>query len=147
MRLALLLICIFSTPAFATPHAELQQGRIAIIAGKNIDRLSNQEIHRIFTLRQKLLPNNEQVKLITLPLSNPITQQFTQKVFDLYPYQLKRHWDRQVYSGRAPAPVMVADEKDIIRYIINTPNALSYISTDSEFLIEYKGAVHVIATY
>lgn len=145
MRLLWVFICFFSISVFAETQAELQQ--VSIISGKNLDTLNNHEIHRIFTLRQRLLPNNKQVKLITLPLSHPITKLFTQKVFGLYPYQLKRHWDRQIYSGKAPSPHIAKNESEVIEFIIKNPNAISYISSNSKLLLEFKGVIHVIATY
>lgn len=128
-------------------QAPAQDNAIVIIANKHIASLSQQQVYRLFSLRQKLLPNNIPVKLVVQPLSAPITQHFTHKVFDLYPYQLKRMWDRQVFSGKAESPKVIQSETELIEFIIGTPNALGYVSNSSELLSKYQGEINVITFY
>lgn len=147
MRLFLVLIYLFSASVLADIPSNTQDGEIAIVAGAGIRELSSQEIRRIFTLRQRLLSNNCPIKLVALPLTDSITKKFTRRVFDLYPYQLKRQWDRQIYSGRASSPEIVTSESDIIQFISHNLTALGYISTKSTCLTKHQGEIHVIAIY
>jgi hypothetical protein len=46
----------------------------------------------------------------------------------LFPYQLRRAWDRQLFSGTGQAPTVVADEQEMLRRVAATPGAIGYAS-------------------
>lgn len=147
VRLITLLSILLSCAVSAETQPQVPDSSIAIVANNKVDTLTNQQIYRLFSLRQKLLPSNVPVRLVIQPLSNPITQDFTQQVFDLYPYQLKRLWDRQVFSGKANLPKVIKDETELINFIIQTPHSLGYISNNPELLLKYQGELNVITLY
>lgn len=127
--------------------ASNQVQTVKIIAGSSITSASEMQLQRYFSLRQKLLPNNNPVTLVRLPMDDNVTTQFTSRVFDVYPYQLQRIWDRQVYSGKANAPEAVQSEQELIGIIAITPNSLGYISASTPIPDQLKGKVNVIAVY
>lgn len=143
--LSCILILLFSFNAFGfeTPP----DNKIAIISSVNITALSAQQIRNLYSLKKKLLPNNIRASLIRLPLSHTSTKAFCHNFYGLYPYQLQRLWDRQVFSGKAIAPKQVDNELEVIKLIISSPNSLGYISAHSPLLQEYGGQLNVIAVY
>lgn len=145
--LAVVLTVILMTLGCSVSSALSKELTIQIIAGSAIDAVSERQLQRYFSLRQKLLPNNQPVTLVRLPMESSITMQFTNRVFEVYPYQLQRIWDRQVYSGKAKAPASAKSEHELIGLIANTPNSLGYISADTPIPALLKGKVNVIAVY
>lgn len=139
----LLLFCSFNASGI---EAKITK-KIAIISSKNIAALSEQQVRNFFSLKKKLLPNNIRVALVRLPLSHAATKSLCHNLYDLYPYQLQRQWDRQVFSGKAKAPQQVDNESEVFKLIMTYPNSLGYVSANSPLLAKYKGQVHVVAVY
>lgn len=123
------------------------QHGLKVIGGLNLDGLTEKQLQRFFSLRQRLSPQNRPISLVRLPLTSSATQQFSKSLFQLYPYQLQRIWDRQIYSGKAKAPVTVKSEQDMLALIASEPDALGYISHSTSIPEELKGKIHVLAIY
>jgi hypothetical protein len=83
-----------------------------------------------FSQRVTQWPNGQAIKLIVLPDNHPLHIAFCKKILGLYPHQLRRVWDRQLFSGTGQAPITLKTETEIINRINSTPGSLSYISKE-----------------
>ncbi|WPL18654.1 hypothetical protein Thiowin_03734 [Thiorhodovibrio winogradskyi] len=82
----------------------------------------------LITMRMPQWPDKRPVTVFVLPDSNPLHQSFAKRVLDVYPYQLRRTWDRQVFTGTGQAPRQVANEQEMIKRVSQTAGALGYVS-------------------
>lgn len=89
--------------------------------------LSRTEAQLLFTMRLRHWPDKQPVKVFVLPDDNPVHGAFTTAVLGLFPYQVRRVWDRQLFSGTGQAPVTVADEEEMLRRVASTPGAIGYL--------------------
>ena len=117
---------------------------VLVIASPNVALLTHQQIKSLFSLQQKMLPNNQRVNLIHLPMSDETSFVFARHLFDFYPYQLQRLWDRQIYSGRAVSPKEMSDEKQVFEHIRSTLNTVGYVAAKSPLLEVYAKEVKII---
>ena len=69
------------------------------------------------------------VKVYVLPDDDPLHLRFAKVVLGLFPYQLRRVWDRQLFSGTGQVPTTVMTEAEMIRRVAATPGALGYVET------------------
>lgn len=60
-------------------------------------------------------------------------KQFTKENLNMFPHQLRRVWDRKVFSGTGQAPYVVETEVEMVSKILNTPNAIGYLSDASTY--------------
>lgn len=97
-----------------------------------IATLTRNEARLYFTLRLKTWPNGRLAKVFVLPDNHPIHQRFTNEILGLYPYQLRRVWDRQIFSGTGQAPITVDDEQEMIQRVATTPGAIGYAAVPNE---------------
>ncbi len=67
------------------------------------------------------------MKVFVLPDDNPVHSAFVKTILGLFPYQLRRVWDRQLFSGTRQAPTTVADEDEMLRRVTTTPGAIGYL--------------------
>jgi hypothetical protein len=88
--------------------------------------LTRNEARLFFTMRLKNWPNGTLVKVFVLPDNNPLHNRFSNEVLGLYPYQLRRVWDRQIFSGTGQAPTTVSSEQEMLERIATTPGAIGY---------------------
>ncbi len=88
--------------------------------------LSRNEARLFFTMRLQNWFNDQPVKVFVLPDDNPLHGAFTKTILGLFPYQLRRVWDRQLFSGTGQVPVTVSNEDEMLRRVASTPGAIGY---------------------
>jgi hypothetical protein len=91
--------------------------------------MTRTEARLFFTMRLAQWPNRSPVTVFVLPDDDPLHSRFTKSLLGLFPYQLRRVWDRQVFSGTGQAPTTVANEREMIDRVASTPGALGYASS------------------
>jgi len=96
--------------------------------GSGVDALTRNEARLYFTMRLKNWPNGTLVKVFVLPDNNALHGSFANRILELYPYQLRRVWDRQLFSGTGQAPTTVASEQEMLDRVATTPGAIGYAS-------------------
>jgi hypothetical protein len=105
-------------------HASAQE--LVVHRSTEIQSLSRNEARLYFTMRVKAWPNGALVKVFVLPDDHELHRIFAKSVLGLFPYQLRRVWDRQLFSGTGRAPTTVADEQEMLERIASTPGAIGY---------------------
>lgn len=83
-------------------------------------------------MRTKIWPDGSPITVFVLPNNNPEHNQFVRSLLTLLPHQLKRNWDRLVYTGIGQAPTVVADPTEMLEQLKATPGSIGYIKTGSE---------------
>jgi hypothetical protein len=76
-------------------------------------------------------PNGRHAQVFVLPDNHPLHEAVAKSVLGLYPYQLRRAWDRQLFSGTGPAPITVTTESEMIERVARTPGAIGYAYSDA----------------
>jgi hypothetical protein len=94
--------------------------------GVGVASVTTNEAQLYLTQRLKTWPNGVPVKVFVLPDDHVLHRRFANAVLGLYPYQLRRVWDRQLFSGTGQAPTTVASEEEMIRRVAATPGAVGY---------------------
>lgn len=97
--------------------------------GVGVTSITTNEAQLFLTLRLKTWPNGVPAKVFVLPDGDGLHRRFSNVVLGLYPYQLRRVWDRQLFSGTGQAPTTVANEEEMIRRVAATPGAIGYVES------------------
>lgn len=96
--------------------------------GVGVPSITTNEARLYLTLRLKSWPNGVPVRVFVLPDDDPLHRSFANTVLGLFPYQLRRVWDRQLFSGTGQAPTTVTSEAEMIRRVAVTPGSLGYVA-------------------
>ena len=86
----------------------------------------------IFTMRQRFWPNGKKIEVFVLIDNHPLHKIFTKKNLNMFPHQLRRVWDRMVFSGTGQAPMILKTEEEMLDKISSTPNAIGYLNSWTE---------------
>ena len=123
--LPILLYCL-STFAFA---AEME-----IIANPKgaTEYLDASTLRGIFGMRLSRWPDGTPIRVYVLPDDNPVHAKFTKRILNTYPHQLRRNWDRLVFSGTGNAPIQVESEQEMLDRIRTIPGSIGYIESGKE---------------
>lgn len=112
-----------------------------LIANPDVPRatLDEQTLRAIFGMRLRRWPNGTPIRVFVLPDDNPVHADFAKKRLNTYPHQLRRAWDRLVYSGTGQAPVEVPTPEKMRESVEHTPGAIGYLPQE-----EVGGGIHVL---
>jgi hypothetical protein len=61
---------------------------------------------------------------------NPLHRQFAKQFLQVFPAQLRRSWNRRVYSGTGQAPLQVDDMQQMKQHVAETRGAIGYLPED-----------------
>jgi hypothetical protein len=98
-----------------------------------VEVLSRNEARLYLTMRVKQWPNGIPVRVFVLPDNDPLRLRVVKSLLGLFPYQLRRAWDRQLFSGTGQAPVTLETESEVIRRVAQTPGGLGYASAPPSY--------------
>ncbi len=112
-----------------TGHAVEPQAVVVAVNPKVvIETLSRNELRAIFAMRRRVWPDGTPIRVFVLPDDHLLHLIFCKKILRVYPYQLRRLWDRNVFSGTGPAPVEVATLHEMHDRIGKVAGAIGYLS-------------------
>lgn len=95
----------------------------------------------LFTMRLLRWPDGTRVRVFVLPDSDPLHHEFAKQSLDLYPRQLRRVWDRHLFSGSGAVPVSVNSVDEMLKRVSETPGAIGYLPDG--FADESVRVIHV----
>jgi ABC-type phosphate transport system substrate-binding protein len=121
----LLLCCLFA--ALESPETALSQ-QVIVHPDVAVSAIDRTRARLIFTMRVNQWRDKQPVTVFVLPDDAALHQAFAKSALQVYPYQLRRTWDRQVFSGTGQAPLQVADEREMVERVRETAGAIGYIS-------------------
>lgn len=100
--------------------------RVIVNHTVKVSHIDSSSLRSIFGMRISRWPDGTPIKVFVLPDHSPLHEQFAKSLLNTYPHQLRRNWDRMVYSGTGTAPIQVQNEQEMIQKIQETPGAIGY---------------------
>jgi ABC-type phosphate transport system substrate-binding protein len=131
--------CLLVLLLAALPAAALAAG---LYVGRDspVTSISAAQLTHIFALRQTSWAGQERIRIFLPQTQSPEYTDFTKRYLGLFPYQLRRHWDRATFSGRATPPVLFSSDQALVEAIATTPGAIGFVpaSVDTAELIRVE---------
>ena len=120
---AVLLLWLLCAPA---SHGD---ETVVLIAHPSValDTINKNRLRAIFAMRETRWPDDTPVRVFVLPDRHPVHRQFCKEPLSIYPFILRRHWDRLTFTGTGPMPSTVSDETDMLKKVGQTPGSLGYV--------------------
>jgi len=118
-----LLLWFSALPAIADPVLIAHRAVGANEVSLNTTRL-------MFSMQRSQWPDGNPVRVFVLPDDSQVHRDFSKKLLSLFPRQLRRVWDRQLYSGTGQAPETVANETEMRRSVAATPGGIGYLPSE-----------------
>ncbi|BFM13896.1 hypothetical protein R50073_00790 [Maricurvus nonylphenolicus] len=89
--------------------------------------VSKQQLSKILTLKKTRWSNNQRIQIFLYAEDSEAFNEFIVNQLGVFPYQLRRHWKRSGFSGRASPPVIVDSMDELIERLEATPGAIGFI--------------------
>ena len=123
-------ILLFSQEIYAQSnngHQPDHNNHVITHSSLNNSELNLNELRSIFSLRARKWPDGTPITVFVLRDQNHIHREFLLKTLKMLPHQLRRHWDRYIYSGIGQGPVVVESQEEMLSKVQSTPGAIGYI--------------------
>lgn len=130
LRLAFHLLLTLTLFAAGVSRADDERYVFVVVSGHSVKALDQKTLRAIFSMRLQSWEDGSKVHVFVLPDDDAIHRQFVREVLHMYPHQLRRSWDRAIYSGMGEAPEVVASEEEMTRRLIANPGSIGYLSED-----------------
>lgn len=100
---------------------------VIVNPGQDQQAISRSALRAVFGMRLRNWRDNKPTRVFVLDDDHPLHEDFSKKVLNIYPHQLRLAWDRLVYSGTGQAPVEVESAQEMLEKLKNTPGAIGYL--------------------
>ncbi len=91
-------------------------------------KVSEDTVRALFTMRLRRCSDGVPVRVFVLPDRHPVHRDFAKTTLGVFPHQLRRAWDRLVFTGTGQAPREVANEAEMLEWVAKSPGAVGYVS-------------------
>lgn len=130
----LLLVAILSLPLFcraeelAAPEENAPSGHVVIThPGTPTPTLNLSQLRAIFSMQVRQWPNGRPIEVFVLKDDDKLHRQFLKETLKMLPHQLRRHWDRYVYSGIGQGPTIVKNQQEMLERVQRVDGAIGYV--------------------
>jgi ABC-type phosphate transport system substrate-binding protein len=124
-----LLISIQSV--LADPADNLTWDRVVPIVNAETTQtsISKNGLSAIFKMRLLKWQDGTPVTVYVLPDNDPLHKRFCKEVLNVFPHQMRRAWNKLVFSGSGQAPIEVKNIEEMIEKVTTTLGAIGYLYT------------------
>lgn len=104
---------------------------VVVKATNKTDKLSKSQVIDLFMGKYVAFPNGKKARPLDIVDSKPLKKQFYQSLVGLSLARVNSYWSRIQFSGRGKPSIKKESEKDIIRYLLNSDAAISYLHREN----------------
>lgn len=99
---------------------------VVVPAQAQVEALGLAEVAQIFRRKKTLWDGGARIVPVNLPADHPLRRRFSRVVLRQSPEQQAEYWNQQYFQGVLP-PHVLASEQAVLRFLIETPNAIGYL--------------------
>lgn len=103
-----------------------------------VSELNEAQLRAIFSLQMTQWSDGSPIVVLRLASTNPTHKAFCKQQLKILPQQLEAVWERLVFTGQRPRPLMMNTETEMKSAIASTPGAIGYVANDSDHDITIK---------
>ncbi|MDO6563732.1 hypothetical protein Q4488_10100 [Amphritea sp. 1_MG-2023] len=131
IRISLLFVVVLSLSAEkAVSHS--------VIVSQDVKEqtLNRNFLFAVFSMRVTRWPDGRPVRVFVLPDRHPLHSLFVKQQLQIFPYQLRNKWDRQIFTGAGTEPEQVDTMDEMYQKISRTKGAIGYIDDSFKLNLE-----------
>lgn len=91
-------------------------------------KISQTGLNAIFNMHLRHWSDGSPITVYVLNDEDPLHKTFCKQKLHVFPHQIRRGWDRLVFSGTGQAPLQVETKEDMLKQVSETPGAVGYLS-------------------
>jgi ABC-type phosphate transport system substrate-binding protein len=104
---------------------------VIVSASSQTSSFSKDQVANLFLGKSSTFPGGGSAKLYDLPESNPVREQFYQKLAGKSDSQVKALWSRLIFSGVAQPPKELGGDSEVKKSVAAGATSVGYIDSSS----------------
>jgi ABC-type phosphate transport system substrate-binding protein len=107
-------------------------GAVDLVVNQDVpvENLTRSVARSIFSMRMTTWPNGLPIQVFVMGDKTSLHASFSKQILGVFPHQLRRAWNRQIFAGTGQAPAKVDTEQEMAKMVAKTPGAIGYISEE-----------------
>ena len=93
-------------------------------------KISKNGLSAIFKMRLRHWSDGSDVTVFVLPDGDPLHKKFCKQILNVFPHQMRKNWNKLVFSGTGQAPIVLENKEEMIDRVRATPGAVGYLGGD-----------------
>ncbi|BBM65267.1 hypothetical protein VA249_19130 [Vibrio alfacsensis] len=106
-------------------------GMVVVGNAAGVDSLSQSDVQKLFLGKSTKLSNGSSARIVELTDGAAGRVAFHEVATGRSEAQVQSAWSRLVFTGKAEAPIQVADYSAVISTVASNPNAIGYVDDAS----------------
>ena len=129
-KIILLFLLLAQNICFALESNQLEPPVLPVVNQQvQQDSISKHGLSAIFKMRLHKWKDGSAVTVFVLADDQPLHKAFCKTILNVFPHQMRRNWNRLVFSGSGQAPIQLDSTEEMINQLISTPGAIGYLRT------------------
>ncbi|MGJ0486544.1 MAG: substrate-binding domain-containing protein [Methylomicrobium sp.] len=91
-------------------------------------KISQTGLNAIFNMHLRHWSDGSPITVYVFQDEDPLHKTFCKQKLHVFPHQVRRGWNRLVFSGTGQAPLQVETKEEMLKQISETPGAVGYLS-------------------
>lgn len=120
-----LIFCLLLAPSLLLGNEPANE--VVVLHPANTQAIKSSELRSIFQMRRRSWQDGTPVRVFVLPDNHPVHQAFCKNTLGVFPYRLRKAWDRLVFTGTGQQPTQVESIQAMRDIIQQTPGAIGYL--------------------
>lgn len=112
---------------YAQEKDSLDRPDVVVHSDVRQNDISRNVLRAIFGMRLRKWPDGTPIKVFVLKDDAPFHRAFSKEILHVFPHQLRRAWDRLVYSGTGQSPFEVSSAVEMREKVRDTLGAIGYL--------------------
>ena len=93
--------------------------------------VTKQQLRAIIGMRVRNWSDGSLIHVFVLPDRHSVHIAYSKQVLGMFPHQLRKAWDRQVYSGTGQSPIRVKTVEEMRQKVAETSGAIGYLPEEN----------------
>lgn len=90
--------------------------------------ISQTGLNAIFNMRLRHWSDGSPITVYVLQDEDPLHKTFCKQKLHVFPHQIRRGWNRLIFSGTGQVPLLVETKEEMLKQVSTTPGAVGYLS-------------------
>ena len=131
-RILFFLLLTSIRSVLADPAENLTRDRVVPVVNSDTAQfsISKNGLSAIFKMRLLKWQDGtgKPITVYVLPDDTPLHKRFSKEILNVFPHQMRRAWNKLVFSGSGQAPIEVKNVAEMIEKVASTPGAIGYLN-------------------
>ena len=131
-RILFFLLLTSIRSVLADPAENLTRDRVVPVVNADTAQfsISKNGLSAIFKMRLLKWQDGtgKPITVYVLPDDTPLHKRFSKEILNVFPHQMRRAWNKLVFSGSGQAPIEVKNVAKMIEKVASTPGAIGYLN-------------------